>query len=105
MASYDTSLGTSADLDITFPEGSALDNSKDYKLLLCANIGYYSDLNSVQDIISLCNGEMEKDVLSILMRVSGVESGKTPEDEQGDDRNRMAMDKLPMGASVVKKGK
>lgn len=103
MGSYDVSLGTSAELDITFPEGSSLDNSKEYKLLLCANIKDYLEISGVEDLKTLCDGEKENDVLALLMRISGVAPGLAPEVEQSDNSHRMPMDNLPMGATVVKK--
>lgn len=103
MGSYDVSLGTSAELDITFPEGSSLDNSKEYKLLLCANIKDYLEISGVEDLKTLCDGEKENDVLALLMRISGVAPGLAPEVEQADNSHRMPMNNLPMGATVVKK--
>ncbi|MCC8143726.1 MAG: hypothetical protein LUD02_08330 [Tannerellaceae bacterium] len=94
------SLGNSGTLDVTFPSGSKLDKTKEYKMLFCANIeSYSSQISSVEDIETFCQGLNEKEVNALLLEISGVE----PSDgEQYDNQNRLQSSKLPMRGTAVK---
>ncbi|GEM_PF-7008209 len=98
-------LSVSGNISITFPEDSKLNNSTDYKMLLCANIEEYTTepFQSVEEIRQRFEGYSENEVIHTLMKITGVEDKQDPVAEQTDNSHRIASSNLPMSASALKR--
>ncbi|MCC8153473.1 MAG: hypothetical protein LIP01_04215, partial [Tannerellaceae bacterium] len=99
IASYSGPVASSGNMDVTFPDGSSLKNSEEYKMLVCANIDTYTGMDGIEDLITFCDGKTEQQVTYLLQTIQGVTPGVN---EQANDSNRISSFILPMSTSLVK---
>ncbi|MCC8155458.1 MAG: hypothetical protein LIP01_15525 [Tannerellaceae bacterium] len=99
-AAAGASLSSSGTLELTFEEDGLIDESADYKMLLCINMGDYMGFSDIDDLRDMFMGSTESQALKTVLKVSGVTPGSQ---EQEDNSNSIKKTNLPMSVSLQKK--